>query len=237
MIKKSLPIILLLAISTGFAQNTVEFFSKADRFFKYNVKSSRVDYLEIKDNPTVLNELIEMATEISVDTSNSLEYQAFWINGYNLSVIKGIIDNYPMASPLDIEGFFDKTKYSIGGEFITLNDMEHRLLRENFSKDPRFHFVLVCGGQGCPPIIDEAYTPSRLNSQLNRQTSKAMNDMNFIRIDDSEIRISKIFEWYKTDFEQEGSILDFINRYRSEKLSKNVKTSYYPYDWTLNDIR
>ncbi|MGB5820358.1 MAG: DUF547 domain-containing protein [Saonia sp.] len=235
--KKSLVIMLLLSISLGYAQSTADFFSKSDTFFKANVKNGRVTYKVIKDNPAVLNELIEMAKGISVDTGNAMEYQAFWINGYNLSVIKGIIENYPLKSPLDIDGFFDRAKYDIGGESITLNDMEHQLLRGNFSKDPRFHFVLVCAGQGCPPIIDEAYTPSRLNSQLNRQTRKAMNDPDFIRVNKNKVKISQIFEWYKSDFEQDGKVTDFINRYKSEKLPEKVKVSYYPYDWTLNEVR
>ncbi len=234
--KTSLLIILLLSICLGHAQSTADFFSKSDTFFKANVKNGRVTYKSIKENPTALNELIEIAKEISIDKGNSAEYQAFWINVYNLSVIKGIIENYPLKSPLDVGGFFDKTKYDIGGESITLNDMEHQLLRENFSKDPRFHFVLVCAGLGCPPIIDEAYTPTRLNSQLTRQTKKALNDPNFIQVNKNKVKISQIFVWYKSDFEYYGKVTDFINRYKSEKLPENVKVSYYPYDWKLNEV-
>ena len=233
----SLVIVLFLSASFGFAQNTSEFFSKSDSFFKANVKNGRVAYKSIKDNPAALNELLEMAKAISVSKDNAAEYQAFWINGYNLSVIKGIIENYPLKSPLDVGGFFDKTKYNIGGENITLNAMEHQLLRENFSKDPRFHFVLVCAGLGCPPIIDEAYTPERLNAQLNRQTKKAINDQNFIQVNKSKVKVSQIFEWYKGDFEQDGKLIDFINRYRSEKLPEKAKISYYPYDWALNEVK
>ena len=231
-----LLIILLVSISFGHAQSTADFFSKSDMFFKTNVKNGRVTYKSIKENPAALNELIEMAKEISVAKANLGEYQAFWINGYNLSVIKGIIDNYPLKSPLDVAGFFDKIKYDIGGKSITLNDMEHQLLQENFSKDPRLHFVLVCAGLGCPPIIDEAYTPTRLKSQLNRQTKKALNDPNFIQVNKNKVKISQIFVRYKSDFEYDGEVTDFINRYKSEKLPENVKVSYYPYDWKLNEV-
>lgn len=229
-------IVLLLSIFLVHAQNTTDFFSKSDMFFKTNVKNGRVTYKSIKDSPEPLNELIQIAKGISVDKINLDEYQAFWINGYNLSVIKGIIANYPLKSPLDIDGFFDKIKYDIGGKNITLNDMEHQLLEDNYSKDPRMHFALVCAGLGCPPIIDEAYTPTRLNSQLARQTQKALNDPNFIQISKNKVKISQIFIWYKSDFNPDGKVTDFINRYKSEKLPKNIKVSYYPYDWTLNDV-
>lgn len=235
--KTSLLIICILSFSFGFAQSTSDFFTKSDAFFKAHVKNGRVDYKAIKDNPAALNELLDMAKGISVTKENANEYQAFWINGYNLSVINGIIKNYPLKSPLDVKGFFDKTTYDIGGENITLNDMEHQLLRENFSKDPRFHFVLVCAGLGCPPIINEAYKPARLNAQLNQQTTKALNDPNFIQVNKSKVGISQIFEWYKGDFEQDGKLVDFINKYRAEQLPEKAKISYYPYDWSLNEVK
>lgn len=233
----SLAIVLLLSISVTSAQSTSEFFSKSDTFFKANVKKGKVTYKSIKDNPAALNQLLAMAKSISVSKDNVAEYQAFWINGYNLLVIDGIIKNYPIKSPLDKPGFFDKNKNEIGGTSITLNDIENKLLRKNFPKEARFHFVLVCGGLGCPPIINEAYTPYKLYEQLEQQTKLALNDPKFIQVNKNKVKISQIFEWYKGDFEQDGKVTDFINKYKSEKLPEKVKVSYYPYDWTLNDFK
>ncbi|GAB5475013.1 MAG: hypothetical protein Mars2KO_31120 [Maribacter sp.] len=234
----SLVIILLLTASLAWAQSTADFFAKSDAFFKENVKNGRVTYKAITENPATLNELLAMAKSISVAKENAAEYQAFWINGYNLLVIDGIIKNYPIKSPLDKPGFFDGTKNEIGGERITLNDIENKLLRKNFPKEPRFHFVLVCGGLGCPPIIDEAYMPSKLDNQLERQTKLAINDANFIRVNKNKVQVSQIFEWYPGDFKQDGKkLVDFINKYRSEQLPEKAKVSYYNYDWTLNEAK
>ncbi len=235
--KTSLLVILLLSISLGYTQSTIDFFSKSDTFFKTYVKNGRVAYAEIKSNPTSLNELIEMVKDVSVSKENINEYQAFWINGYNLLVIDGIVKNYPIKSPLDKPGFFDKNKNDIGGTSITLNGIENKLLRKNFPKEPRFHFVLVCGGLGCPPIINAAYRPSILDAQLENQTKLALNDAKFIQVNKNKVKISQIFEWYKGDFEHDGNVVDFINKYKSEKLPEKVKISYYPYDWTLNEVK
>ena len=234
----SLVIVLFLTAAFAFAQSTSDFFSKSDAFFKANVKNGRVAYKAIKDNPTALNELLEMAKGISVSKDNANEYQAFWINGYNLLVIDGIVKNYPIKSPLDKPGFFDGHKNEIGGTKITLNDIENKLLRKNFPKEPRFHFVLVCGGLGCPPIISEAYTPAKLDSQLETQTKLAINDPNFIRVTKNKVKVSQIFEWYPGDFKQDGKkLVDFINQYKAEKLPEKAKVSYYLYDWTLNEVK
>ncbi|WP_396636744.1 DUF547 domain-containing protein [Maribacter sp. R77961] len=235
--------ITIIAISLFFlisanAQDLNSYFTSTDSFLKEHVNNGRVNYKAIKNNPDALASLLDSAKAISVTTSDAKNYQAFWINTYNLLVINGIVNNYPLKSPLDVAGFFDKKKYEVGGENITLNDIENKLLRANFSKDPRFHFVLVCAGLGCPPIIANAYKPSTLNSQLNTQTKKALNDDNFIRVNKNKVKVSQIFEWYTGDFEQNGSdLVDFINTYRTEKLPDNSKVSYYPYDWTLNEVK
>ncbi len=84
---------------------------------------------------------MEETKKIEVSTENPDQYKAFWINSYNLAVISGIVKNYPVSSPMDLNGFFDKTSYEIGGRKVTLNSIENDLLRAKFT-EPRFHFVL-----------------------------------------------------------------------------------------------
>lgn len=220
-------------VSFGFSQNTSEFFKTADAFFKANVANGKVAYSKINDNPEALNKLVTLAGSVSVSKNDTKTYQAFWINAYNISVIKGIIDNYPIKSPLDKSGFFDKTKFKIAGESITLNDIENKKLRAQFS-DARFHFVLVCGAVGCPPLINKAYQPNTLEAQLQKQSEIALNNANFIKVKKNKVELSEIFKWYKEDFVKNGSEIDYINTFRSEKIASKSKVSYYSYNWSLN---
>lgn len=219
------------------AQSTDVFFTDADVFFKEYIKNGRVDYAAVQSNPESLDKLLAVAQTIKVSKTDAKTYQAFWINAYNLSVIKGILAKYPVKQPLSIKGFFDKQKHAVGGSSITLNDIENEKLRAVFPDEARFHFVLVCAGLGCPPIINEAYMPSKLEAQLQRQTKLALNNPSFIRVKGKKVQISQIFEWYNVDFTRSGSVLEFINKYRDSKIDETAKLSYYPYDWTLNDIK
>jgi len=234
--KSTLLLFMLLSFmtTTAFSQSTETFFSDANTFFKTYVSKGKVNYKAIKEDQRSLDALLALAQNITVSTNDAKTYQAFWINAYNLSVIKGIVTNYPIKSPLDKKGFFDKITYDVGGKKTTLNDIENKLLRAVFPKEARFHFVLVCAGLGCPPIISEAYTPSKLEDQLQRQTTKALNNSNFIRVKGNKVQISQIFEWYKGDFTQDGNEADFINKFRKEPLPAKAKISYYPYNWALN---
>lgn len=231
-----IPVLLMLfSLATGFSQDTNNFFTKANTFFNTNVAGGKVAYKNITESPKELNDLVEQMKTIKVSKSDVATYQAFWINAYNISVIKNVVENYPLKTPLDKTGFFDKIKHTVAGKELTLNDMEHKMLRAVFPKEPRFHFVLVCAGLGCPPIINKAYMPSLIEDQLQIQTEIAINNPNFIIVNKNKVKLSQIFEWYKGDFTQNGkSLIDFVNLYRKEKIGVKAKVSFYPYDWTLN---
>ncbi|MRX62740.1 DUF547 domain-containing protein [Maribacter luteus] len=226
----------LLFVCSGNAQETIGFFSATDTFLKTYVDGGKVDYRAIVKDPSSMNKVLGMAEKITVSKENPKEYQAFWINGYNLLVIKSVVDNYPIESPLDKAGFFDKKKHKIGGRELTLNDIEHEMLRAVFPEEPRFHFVLVCAGLGCPPIINRAYAPASLEVQLEEQTKLALNDPLFIQVKKNKVGISQIFEWYKNDFTQDGKgLVEYINQYRFKKLPEKAKVSFYEYNWALNE--
>jgi len=217
------------------AQDLNSFFTKTNVFVSEHVKNGKVAYEGIHKDQADLNTLLNIAEGVLVQESDADNYKAFWINAYNIAVIKGVIDNYPTKSPLDNTGFFDKTTYNLGGKIITLNDIENKLLRAKF-KDARFHFVLVCGAIGCPPLISEAYMPNTLESQLESQTKKALNGA-FLKVNKKRKKVegSEILMWYQEDFIKDGMTeIGFINKYRTEKIPENFKLSYFPYNWSLN---
>jgi len=230
-----------LSIFTSvFSQDLSVFLDKTDAFLQENVIEGKVSYKKIKETPTQLNELLVLASSIEVEKTNSNQYRAFWINAYNLTVIQSVVAEYPIKSPLDVSGFFDKKKHEISGKKVTLNDIENKLLRAQFKNDPRFHFVLVCAGLGCPPIISKAYLPETLESQLDKQTTLALNNSTFIKVNNKKkkVQFSQIFEWYTSDFTTgDISLIDFVNSYRTEQIPTKYKPSYYSYNWTLNETK
>jgi hypothetical protein len=218
----------LLGIS-AFAQENI-FFNKTDTFLKKYVDENKVDYDAIKKNPTELDEISKLIANYEL-TKDENTNKAFLINAYNLLVIIGVSAKFPVKSPLDIPGFFDKITYSIASKKATLNDIENKMLRAKYD-DARLHFVLVCGANGCPPILPEAYWPKTLDAKLDQQTTKALNNPNFIKVMGDKIQLSQIFEWYKEDFKNKE--IEFINSFRENKLNPKSKFSYYSYDWSLN---
>ena len=233
---KILSFAFILAFQLSIGQTLHDFFKKTDVFLKTDVNNKKVDYESIKKNPTTLNDLIKTIDEMNLSKESDLNKKAFYINAYNLIMISAIVSKYPVKSPMDIAGVFDKTKYDIAGNKLTLNDIENKMIRAKYN-DARIHFVLVCGANGCPPITNFAYLPEKLDEQLDKQTKLAINNSQFIKINEKskKVEVSQIFEWYNEDFvTKKSTLIDFLNKYLAKPIDKNYKISYYNYDWSLN---
>ncbi len=214
---------------------TKVFFASADAFFKQHVANGKVAYSSIKGNSGTLDKLVKTIGALNVDRKDSKTKQAFYINAYNILVIKSIIANNIPSSPLDVKGFFNTLKHQVSGKSMTLDYLEKTVLF-GVKKDPRFHFAVVCAAVGCPRIENFAYTPAKLDGQLTKQTKHAVNNADFTKVNNKKkkVYLSKIFEWYKADFEASGSLLDFVNKYRDSKIPNKYKVDFYDYNWKVN---
>ena len=164
------------------------------------------------------------------------EVMAYWINAYNAYTVKLILDHYPVKSIRDIDNGhpWDETFIEIDGKRFSLNSIENDMLRKKFN-DPRIHFAINCASKSCPKLINEAFTSNKLDNQLNSAAKNFVNDPSKNRIQAENILLSEIFDWYKEDFSQNGTILDFLNQYSSVKIQPTANISFLNYDWSLNE--
>ncbi len=195
-----------------------------------------VDYQSILNNRDRVDELYQQIGDISLTDASDAEKKAFYINAYNVATIHQVIENYPIASPTDVDGFFDKKKHTVAGEQLTLNELEKTKLLAPY-QDPRVHFVLVCAAMSCPPLADFAYEADKLEEQLEEKTRQALNNDAFVQVmsDKKRVELSKIFEWYQGDFTQQSpSLIAYVNQYRDQKIPTDYQIGHYEYDWSLN---
>ncbi|NUM82003.1 DUF547 domain-containing protein [bacterium] len=186
---------------------------------------------------TALNDYLQTLSANPPQSGWSADAQkAYWINAYNAFTVSLVLENYPLKSIKDIGGVFkspwDKSFITIGGKTYTLNQIEHDILRKQFN-DPRIHFAIVCASRSCPVLRREAFDASKLNGQLDEQTKIFLNDPARNRL--SSGQISKIFDWFKNDFTQNGTLTDFISRYADSKIDPKTSIQYLDYDWALNE--
>ncbi len=201
---------------------------------KYVSASGKVNYKGIKSEKAKLNAYIKEleSNPIQANWSKATK-MAYWINVYNAFTIKMIVDNYPVSSITKLHGGkpWDVKSINLSGKTYNLNNIENDILRPKY-KDARIHFAVNCAAQSCPPILNRAWTENNLNEMLEKQANAFINNAKYNTIKSNEVEISKIFEWYASDF---GNIVDFLNKYSNTKINANAKVKYKDYDWSLNE--
>ena len=227
----------LLLPFAGQAQTSLASFTKdADSFLQAHVRDGRVDYATLKKDPAAINGLYAQVGAMNLSGASAAEKKAFYINAYNLAVIHQVVANYPVKSPMDVPGFFDKKQQKVAGESLTLNELEKEKLLKPYN-DARLHFAVVCAAKGCPIIDNNAYTAQNLDAQLDARAKLALNSSEFIRVNSGKksVAVSKIFEWYADDFKKGGkSVLAYINGFRQQHIPGTYNLGTYEYDWSLN---
>ncbi len=240
-------------LSFGFDQTHKKW---TDVLSNYQTKTGLVKYSQLKKDIKVnskhafTNYLSDLQSlkikDFKLMSKN--DQMAFLINSYNAFTIKLILDHYPTKSIKKIGGFFSspwKLEFFslFEGQIKALDPIEHEWLRPKY-KDYRIHAAVNCASISCPPLRFEAYTGTKLDQQLSDQMTLWLKDQtrNQISKDNSTYKVSKIFDWYKEDFETwGGGILNVISKHLDLKLSQDQKTkariSYLNYDWSLNESK
>ena len=159
---------------------------------KYVDKKGNVDYKNLKKEETKLTEYLSFLAKTTPQKSwSNNKTKAFWINAYNAYTLKIILDNYPTKSIKDINGPWRKKIVTIGNDQLSLGEIEHSILRK--MNEPRIHFAINCASISCPNLLNEAFTASKIEAQLER-TTKAFINSDKNKISASNVKISEIFE-------------------------------------------
>jgi len=208
-----------------------------------HVKQGRVDYRRFKTDEATLDRYLKVLEKTDSNNLSHNEQFAFYVNAYNAWTIKLILSGYPGVKSIKDLGNIFKSPWKkkicrIDGDVITLDDIEHNILRPRF-KDPRVHFAINCAALSCPPLISEPYGGDTLDQQLDDSTRAFINnpERNYLKGD--SLYVSKIFKWFAKDFNDDaiGFFLKYANKeFKKELEAKKdrIKVKYLHYDWSLN---
>jgi hypothetical protein len=193
------------------------------------------------------------------------EQAAFWLNAYNATVLRTVINAYPIKGssaqyPSDsiqhVPGAYVAKRHRIGGRLLSLEDIEKQVL-PTFD-DPRMYFALGRGSLGGGRLRSEAFTAARLEQQLASVAAECVSRNECFRYDPAadRIEISPIFGWRQAEFTRAWSgdaetfakrspielavlhmVLPHVLPTEARGLRRNTFTlAYSAYDWRLNDL-
>ena len=214
-------------------------------------KASRLDYAAIARERAALQGYLRELARVSAPEFNAWsrpQQMAFLVNAYNAHTVEKVLTRYPnLKSIWDFGRFFANPFrdpfFSLLGEKMTLDKLEHEILRKKYP-DPRIHYAVNCASIGCPMLREEAYAGVNLENQLEEQARRFLSDRSRNRVRGGRLEVSKIFDWFREDFEP-------LERYfapyavllaeepRDQQLVRDGKAAprFLDYDWTLNDSR
>ena len=211
-----------------------------------------VDYAALKAHPGALDAYVVRLAQTDPVNLPDADRLAFWLNAYNAYTLYLVRERYPVGSILGtdtgpfipgVNSPFAAEFAVVGGERMSLDDIEHGVVREEFD-EPRVHFALVCAAVSCPPLRDEAYRGDALDDQLDDQGRRFIRNplRNQVDLNRGEVVLSKIFDWFKKDF---GDSSDDVQRFlapyaateaeRAALAAARLDVEYADYDWSLND--
>lgn len=173
------------------------------------------------------------------------EQLAYWINLYNAATVDLVLRNPDedsirrMGGGLFTVGPWNDEILEVAGIALTLNDIEHRILRPIW-QDRRIHFAVNCASMSCPNLRQLAYTGANVERLLRENEHAYINDPRGVRFTArGRLELSRIFDWYREDFAPTtGALLDYLAQHADEPLATRLRAYDgkigYEYDWSLN---
>jgi hypothetical protein len=181
-----------------------------------------------------------------VSRLNRAEQFAYWANLYNALTLRVVLDRYPVKGIRDIgispglfgSGPWDARLVEIEGQAVTLNDIEHRILRPLW-RDARVHYAVNCASVGCPDLLTEAFTGATLDRQLDAAARAYVNHPRGVSVEPDGLIVSSIYNWFAEDFGGRDKVTAHLLQYAASGLADTIRRGGairgYRYDWALND--
>ncbi len=204
--------------------------------------AGRVDFRGVARDRADLDRYVRWVYDHSPESHPALfpgrdDALAFHLNAYNALALHSVIEaGFPqtLAGATKVR-FFWLNKIRVGGREQSLYDYENKVIR--LLGEARVHFALNCMSVGCPDLPRAPFNAAMLDIQLQRETVKFMNDPKHVRVDVASRTawLSEIFDFFPADFLAVApNFLDYVNRFRAEKVPGDYRVKFIPYDWTVN---
>lgn len=222
---------------------------------KYVVESpdgvNRVAYGRVDPaDKAALDVYVAQLEAAPVSDFSAREQLPYWINVYNAATVKMIVDHYPLDSITDVPlgGFFSFGPWgekilTIEGEEVSLDDVEHRIIRPVF-KDPRIHYGVNCASIGCPNLAVEPFTADNIERLFDEGAKAYVGHERGAKVTGgagtpARLTVSSIYSWFESDFDADGGVVAHLQKYATPEKAARVAEAGevfgHNYDWSLND--
>lgn len=231
----------------------------------FQTKNEAIDYVRIsqdflyavKVGEETKNYIDTLANANSITLSNQLNNDkkriGFWLNIYNgftQVTLKNNPDQYKTRN-----SFFSNKQIKIAGQKLSLDDIEHGILRRSkikwsegylskifpskFEKmfrvdslDYRIHFALNCGAKSCPAIA--FYKPENIDQQLDLAIKVYLSAECEYDTLTNVVKVPALMGWFRNDFGGKRNMQTILKENDIIPQESFPKISFKKYDWSLS---
>lgn len=172
------------------------------------------------------------------------EQFAYWANLYNAATIRVVLDAWPVRSIRDIRssllvaGPWKKTIVRVGDVDLSLDDIEHEILRKGWS-DARVHYAVNCASFSCPNLPLRAWRGAGLGPALDLAARAYVNHSRGVTFNGVSLTVSSIYKWYAADFgSTDARVIAHLRQYAAEplaaRLGQTSRIAGDDYNWAIN---
>lgn len=205
-------------------------YAAADAAGEYKIIKTYTDYLA-SQNP---------------DTFAEADQIAYWANLYNALTVNLILENYPVKSIRKIKagafsiGPWKRDEVTVNGKTLSLNDIEHEILRKRYPNPAMVHYMVNCASIGCPNLQSKLWNGATLDADRAAAAREFINSPRGVAIKGNELKASSIYDWFKDDFGgSKSATLDHYREFAGPELraalDAGAKIDGYKYNWDLNE--
>ena len=199
-----------------------------------------VDYAGLRADPGPLDHYLgQLAATSPASAPHRFKSEddrlAYYLNAYNAFILATVRENCPLQDIRSIylgSGVFWRVSFELGGEPVTLSDLESIHLRGARGSDVEAHFALVKGGKGFPALPRTAYEGADVRERVRGLAQRLANDPRFVERKGAMLEASELFQQYQLDLG--GGVLEWLKRVAPDHAKDNPKVHYRPLDWALN---
>ncbi len=207
---------------------------------------NRFRYQQVKQkDQEALRQYLHALSSLNPRNFSKAEQKAYWLNFYNALTVDLVLQHYPVKSITKIGHFYrfgpwDEAITRVAGKELTLNDIEHRILRPLWT-DNRIHYGVNCASLSCPDLAEQVFTAANTDFLLDKLARRFIQQEKGVNWVDGTLTLSRIYEWYERDFVNQEGVLLHLRQYaapaKSTRLKKYTGVIQYQYDWRLNEVK
>jgi hypothetical protein len=171
---------------------------------------------------------------------------AYWANLYNALTVNLILENYPVKSIRKIKagafsiGPWKRDEVTVNGKVLSLNDIEHEILRKRYPDPAMVHYMVNCASIGCPNLLPKLWVGATLDADREQAARDFINSPRGVEIKGNELKVSSIYDWFKVDFGgSKSATLDHFRKFAGPELRSALDAGAdidgYGYNWDLNE--